>query len=97
MELDKTKYYHNVASMQSHINVGFGSDITIRDLANAVSLVTGYFGEIHFDTSMPDGAPRKLMESNKLKAMGWLPKVDLFDGLKKTYQAFLASQYDQRK
>jgi len=90
MNLDKSVYDQYTSPMQSHINLGYGEDVTIADLANAVSEAVGYSGEIKFDTSKPDGTPRKLMDSERLNSLGWKPKVDLKDGLKKAYADFLA-------
>jgi GDP-L-fucose synthase len=90
MNLDKTVYEKHTLPMQSHINVGYGDDITIADLANAVSDAVGYSGEIKFDSSKPDGTPRKLMDSTKLNSLGWKPQVNLKNGLKKAYADFLA-------
>lgn len=89
MELDKSQYDQSVPLRSSHINVGFGSDITIKDLAELISRTVGYRGEIIFDTSKPDGTPRKLMNSDRIRRMGWQPKVGLEDGLTITYQIFL--------
>ncbi len=89
MELDKLTYDQHTDPMQSHINVGFGSDISIKELAEVIGKVIGYQGKIIFDTKKPDGAPRKLMNSNRLTKMGWKPRVDLVDGLKLAYQDFL--------
>ena len=89
MELDKTAYDAQVEPMQSHINVGFGSDVTIADLANAVATATGYQGKIAFDTSKPDGAPRKWMSSELLNKLGWKPQVQLDQGLKNAYAQML--------
>ena len=75
--------------MQSHINVGFGSDITITELANEVAKATGYQGKISFDSSKPDGAPRKWMDSGRLNQLGWKAKVGLEVGLCTAYQNFL--------
>jgi GDP-L-fucose synthase len=75
--------------MQSHINVGYGSDITIAQLAKAVGEAVGYLGKIGFDSSKPDGPPRKWMDSGKLNSLGWAPKKLLSDGLKDTYDQFL--------
>lgn len=91
MELDKKTYDEQTDPMQSHINVGFGSDITIAELAKSVGEALGYEGKIHFDISKPDGAPRKWMDSSKLKKLGWTPKVLLSDGLKVTYEQFVES------
>ena len=74
--------------MQSQINVGYGSDITIAELAQAVSTAVGYQGNIDFDPTQPDGSPRKLMDSSRLNALGWQPKVDLTQGLALAYQDF---------
>jgi GDP-L-fucose synthase len=89
MELDKAAYDQHTETMQSHINVGFGSDVTIKELAETIGQVIGYQGKIAFDTTKSDGAPRKLMNSDKLANMGWMPKVALVDGLKLAYKDFL--------
>lgn len=89
MNLTKDAYLHKTLLMQSHINVGFGSDITISELAKLVSKVVGFEGEITYDTSKPDGAPRKLLNSDKLRELGWSPTVDLAVGLQKAYADFL--------
>lgn len=89
MELDKAAYDKHTKAMQSHINVGFGSDVTIKELAETIGQVIGYQGKIVFDTTKPDGAPRKLMNSDRLTNMGWMPKVGLVDGLKLAYKDFL--------
>jgi GDP-L-fucose synthase len=91
MNLPKATYDQHTAPMQSHINVGFGSDITIAELARTVGQVVGYQGEIDFDASKPDGAPRKLMDSTRLNSLGWQAKVDLQQGLAWAYQDFLVS------
>jgi GDP-L-fucose synthase len=88
MELDKSTYDQNVDPMESHINVGFGLDVTIQELANTVAKVTGYMGAIAFDESKADGAPRKLMDSGKLNRLGWRPQYSLIDGLQLTYEDF---------
>ena len=89
MELDKGAYDAQVEPMQSHINVGFGSDVTIAELAKAVAIATGYQGKIAFDTSKPDGAPRKWMSSELLNKLGWKPQVQLDQGLKNAYAQML--------
>jgi len=88
MELDKAAYDAQTQPMQSHINVGYGDDVTIAQLANAVAKATGYQGKIGFDTSKPDGTPRKWMDSNRLNNLGWKPQVDLEQGLAKAYADF---------
>jgi GDP-L-fucose synthase len=90
MNLDKTVYEKYTSPMLSHINVGYGDDLTIADLAYAVREAVGYSGEIKFDTNKPDGTPRKLMDSERLNSLGWKPQVDLKSGLKKAYTDFMA-------
>ena len=90
MNLDKPVYDAHTEPMQSHINVGFGEDVTIRELAEAVGRSVGYKGEIVFDTTKPDGAPRKWMDSERINALGWKPRVDLTSGLERAYQDFIA-------
>ena len=92
MNLPKATYSAHTQPMQSHINVGYGSDITIAELAHTVGQVVGYQGEIDFDTTKPDGAPRKLMDSSRLNALGWQGEVALQDGLALAYQDFLKNQ-----
>ena len=89
MDLDKAIYDQHTSPMQSHINVGFGSDITIHELAQAVAKATGYQGNICFDASKPDGAPRKWMSSERLNALGWNAQIDLKAGLEEAYTDFL--------
>ena len=89
MNLPKAVYYQHTTPMQSQINVGFGAEITIAELAHAVSNATGYQGNIDFDPTQPDGAPRKLMDSNRLNALGWQAKVNLEQGLAFAYQEFV--------
>jgi GDP-L-fucose synthase len=89
MGLDKDAYDAQTEPMQSHINVGFGSDITIKELAHAVAKATGYQGMIAFDPTRPDGAPRKWMDSNRLNALGWNAQVGLEEGLGRAYKEFI--------
>jgi GDP-L-fucose synthase len=89
MQLDKKTYDSQTLPMQSHINVGFGSDVTIKELAQAVAKATGYQGKISFDPSKPDGSPRKWMDSGRLNKLGWKPRVDLESGLRAAYSAFV--------
>jgi GDP-L-fucose synthase len=88
MNLDKATYDLHTEPMQSHINVGFGSDVTIKELAETISQVIGYQGKITFDTTKPDGTPRKLMNSSRLHGMGWQAKVNLIEGLGRAYQDY---------
>jgi GDP-L-fucose synthase len=89
MNLDKKIYDQQIQAMQNHINVGSGSDITIFDLALIIKDVIGFEGRVSFDSSYPDGARQKLMDSSKLSKLGWNPKYNLKEGLAITYKAFL--------
>jgi GDP-L-fucose synthase len=91
MELDHESYARNTQPMLSHINIGTGEDLSIRDLAKAIGEVVGYQGRIAFDTSKPDGTPRKLMDVGRMKSLGWRPQVALHEGLALAYNDFLAS------
>ena len=88
MQLDKEIYDGQTKPMQSHLNVGYGSDVTITQLAQAVAQATNYQGKITFDHSKPDGSPRKLMDSSCLNHLGWKPLVSLEQGLVVAYQEF---------
>ncbi len=88
MELDRATYGAHTAPLQSHINVGTGEDITIREAAEMIRKVTGYEGKIEFDADKPDGTPRKLLDTTCLRRLGWVPTVPLEDGLARTYQWF---------
>jgi GDP-L-fucose synthase len=74
---------------EQFINVGYGSDISVRELAELVGRIVGFKGQILWDTSKPDGTPRKLMDSSRLFALGWKPRVDLETGIRLAYEAFL--------
>lgn len=78
------------------INVGFGSDVTIQELAELVSRVVGFQGAVRWDASRPDGTPRKLLDSSRLAALGWKPQVPLDRGLQLTYEAFLRGEVAHR-
>lgn len=97
MELDEKAYRTNTNSMLSHINVGTGIDCTIREMAETMSRVVGFEGAVSFDTSKPDGTPRKLMDVSRLSSLGWKSSVDLESGLRSTYKWFLANQDSFRK
>jgi GDP-L-fucose synthase len=89
MELDKATYDRNTDPMQSHINVGFGSDVTIAQLAKAVGAAVGYSGKISFDATKPDGTPRKWMDSGRINTLGWQATVGLQSGLDLAYADFV--------
>lgn len=91
MELDKSAYDSQTDPMQSHINVGSGSDVTIAELAQAVKAAVGFEGDINFDPSKPDGAPRKWMSSTRLNDLGWRPFIQLDEGLQHAYSAYKAN------
>jgi GDP-L-fucose synthase len=92
MHIDKAVYDAHTEPMQSHINVGYGSDVTIAQLAQAVGQTVGYRGEITFDITKPDGAPRKWIDSSRLNVLGWQALVPLAEGLAQAYQDFLKGQ-----
>jgi GDP-L-fucose synthase len=89
MELDQKKYQSQIQSMRSHLNIGFGSDFAIYELAVIIKNIIGFEGEIQFDSNKPDGSLKKLMDSSRLKQLGWYAKTNLESGLNKTYQDFL--------
>jgi GDP-L-fucose synthase len=89
MTLPKSVYDTHTQPMLSHINVGYGEDCTIADLAVTIAAVVGYTGDIGFDRSKPDGTARKLMDSTRLRSLGWEPRIDLSSGLASTYIDFL--------
>ena len=89
MNLPKATYEAQTQPMQSQINVGYGSDITIAEVAQAVGRAVGFAGRIEFDPSKPDGTPRKLMDSDRLNALGWHAHINLAQGLSLAYQDFL--------
>ncbi len=91
MQLPKATYDQHTTPMQSHINVGSGSDVTIAEVAQTIAQTVGYTGQIEFDASKPDGAPRKWMDSSRLNALGWQAQVDLQHGLAAAYQDFVSN------
>lgn len=92
LNLPREVYDAHTLPQQSLINVGYGSDVSIAELARLVGKVVGYSGEIVFDTSKPDGTPRKLMDSSRLRGLGWAPSIGLEAGLAATYAEFVGSQ-----
>jgi GDP-L-fucose synthase len=95
MNLDETTYHRHTRPMLSHINVGYGRDISLGELARVIARIVGYRGEIAFDPTKPDGTPRKLMDSTRINALGWKAKVALDVGLEQTYEDFLKNQNRQ--
>lgn len=96
MELDDATYQANTQPMLSHINVGTGVDCTIGQLAKTIAEVTGFTGKLTFDTSKPDGAPRKLMDVSRLKSLGWQASISLEDGLKDAYDWYVTNVQQAR-
>ena len=96
MNLNKAAYDEHTDPMMSHINVGTGVDCTIRELAETMKRVVGFEGEIVFDTSKPDGTPRKLMDVSRLERLGWKASISLANGLGLTYDWFLQNVSDLR-
>jgi len=96
MNLPLTRYREITAPQMSHVNAGTGVDCTIRELAETIRNVVGFEGSLHFDTSKPDGAPRKLMDSSKLQSTGWQPELNLREGLELAYAWFVQNEDSAR-
>lgn len=94
--LSSEKYYQQISPMQSHINVGSGEDVSILELAEMVMQVVGFQGRLVFDSSKPDGAPRKLLNVSLLSRLGWQRTISLKNGLEQTYRWFLQNESDLR-
>lgn len=92
LDLDKPTYQAVTNPMLSHINVGFGEDVSIGQLAHLVAEVTGFKGRLRFDLTKPDGTMRKLMDVSRLTALGWRPRIDLRQGILDAYRWFLANR-----
>tara|TARA_B100000886_G_C20384270_1_gene475315 strand:- start:393 stop:1358 length:966 start_codon:yes stop_codon:yes gene_type:complete len=92
LNLSLEEFQKNVTSMQSHINVGSGKDLTIKELAEKIMQVVGFQGKIIFDTSKPDGTPRKLLNVDLINRLGWHHKINLKDGLTQTYEWLLKNE-----
>lgn len=97
MNMDKSLYQSHTQLMLSHLNVGSGVEVSINQLAQLIKKVTGYVGDIRFDSSKPDGAPRKLMNSSKIINMGWCSNIDLKVGIEVAYRNFLVCCCDDNK
>ncbi|WP_459705489.1 GDP-L-fucose synthase [Stutzerimonas marianensis] len=96
MELGDETYQAHTQPMLSHINVGTGVDCSIRELAETIARVTEYQGELKFDSTKPDGTPRKLMDVSRLKALGWQSSISLEDGLRDAYRWFVEHKHEAR-
>lgn len=91
MNLTENEFLQNTDPMNSHINIGAGQDLSIRELAEEIAEITAYKGKIEFDSNMPDGTPRKLLDVSKITHMGWKASISLSQGLRQTYSCFLNS------
>jgi GDP-L-fucose synthase len=90
--LDKAAYNKESFPMLSHVNVGTGEDVAIRDLAELIASVVGYQGKLEFDDSKPDGTPRKLLDVSRINNLGWSAKIPLQQGLGDVYSWFVSSE-----
>ena len=93
MNLPKEQYDELVEPMNSHLNVGYGSDVSISDLSYQIKRIIGFSGDIVFDSTKPDGTPRKLLDSGKIISTGWKPKISLEEGIEIAYKDFLSRYY----
>jgi len=96
MNLPDPVFQQQTEPMLSHLNVGTGEDCSIAELARTMAAVVGFTGEVRFDTSKPDGTPRKLLDVSKLHQLGWHHRIPLEPGLRRTYDWFLANQATYR-
>lgn len=96
MELEKSKYNKYITPTLSHLNIGTGEDLSIRELAETIARVTNYKGQLVFDSSKPDGTPRKLLDVNLINNMGWKANISLEDGLLETYKWYVANSNKAR-
>ncbi|MBB3179448.1 GDP-L-fucose synthase [Variovorax sp. Sphag1AA] len=92
MDLPREVYAAHTEVMSSHINIGSGEDQSIAELAQLVSEVVGYRGSIQYDTSKPDGTPRKLLDISRIRQLGWMPRVPLHEGIAKAYEDFRSEE-----
>jgi GDP-L-fucose synthase len=93
MNLDKKKFNKKTSPMCSHINVGSGTDLTIKELAETIKEIVGFKGKIYFDTTKPDGIPRKFLETGLINSLGFKPEVTLKKGLEKAYKDYTRLRY----
>jgi GDP-L-fucose synthase len=92
MRLPVEEYHRHTSARQSHINIGCGEDVSIADLAQMIAEVVGFAGRIRFDTSKPDGTPRKLLDVSRINSLGWKAKINLRVGIEETYNWFLKNK-----
>ncbi|GAA4482711.1 GDP-L-fucose synthase [Gluconacetobacter asukensis] len=97
LDLDKDKYLSHTQPMLSHINIGYGEDVTIGELAHLIAKVTGFKGKIGFDPGKRDGTMRKLMDVTRLESMGWKAHISLEEGVTQTYRWFMENQAELRE
>ena len=97
MNLTDEQYLSVTEPMCSHLNIGTGTDCTIQEAAELIAEITGFNGIIHFDTSVPDGTPQKLLNIKKMTKLGWKAKISLQDGLRQTYKWFIENETLVRK
>lgn len=95
MQLDRSVYRANTDAMLSHINIGTGKDVTIRELAETLRTIIGFTGKLVFDLSKPDGMLRKCLDVSLLRKLGWTSKISLKEGIEQTYQAYLDESTNQ--
>ena len=96
MEVGREEFWRRVPARTSHVNLGTGSDCTIRELAETVARVVGYQGALRFDASRPDGTPRKLLDVGRAAELGWRARRTLESGLRSTYQWYLENEDEAR-
>ncbi len=96
MQLDAHTYARETQPMLSHLNVGVGTDVSIRELAEKIQQVIGFTGQIFYDTSKPEGTPRKLLDASRLQRLGWRAQISLAQGLEDTYRWFVQHQDEYR-
>ena len=97
MNLPAVVYKQSTQERLSHINIGTGRDCTIADLAQTMKKIVGFKGELIFDSTKPDGAPRKLLDVSRLNDIGWQAQINLEQGLRKTYRWFLENETELRE
>ena len=97
LKLDEKIYQANTEKMLSHINVGTGNEITIKEVAEIMREVVGFKGELFFDTTKPDGVSRKLIDISRLSKMGWHHSINLREGLEKTYEWYQEQEHSNKE